>query len=94
MSRAPVHSIVCGDVITYFQPGLYAHYRGGLYTAVGLVRHHASGLPMVRYVSHEHATENVRPLFGWEGDADGFLDRVEHEGKLVERFKFIRVPDP
>lgn len=79
--------------IVLVQPGLYRHYKGGLYTVLGTVRHHATGLPMVRYVSHDHLTETVRPLVGWEGDPDGFFDYLVHEGLRVPRFAFLREPD-
>ncbi len=59
-----------------FKPGLYRHYKGGLYTAICLVTHHETRKPMVLYVSHTYGGTNVRPLYGWEGDADGWADVV------------------
>jgi hypothetical protein len=74
-----------------FTPGVYQHYKGGMYTAVGLVTHHETRQPMVLYFSHHNGTYNVRPLNGWEGDADGWNDHVEKSnGDTVRRFLWIR----
>ena len=72
-----------------FKPGLYRHYKGGLYTAVCLVTHHETRRPMVLYVSHTYGGTNVRPLAGWPGDQDAWLGYVRHEGDLVARFTFV-----
>ncbi len=84
------------------KPGLYRHYRGGLYTVIGLVTHHETRLPMVLYVSHTFCGMNVRPLHGWEAedqsacgashcdDRDGWLDPVDVVGGgSVPRFEYI-----
>ena len=72
-----------------FTPGLYRHYKGGLYTAICLVTHHETRKPMVLYVSHTYGGMNVRPLhgytvrpdgvkdFGWSEDPDGWADEVD-----------------
>ncbi|HMI84858.1 MAG TPA: DUF1653 domain-containing protein [Polyangiaceae bacterium] len=62
--------------------GLYKHTKsGGLYTVLGLVRHHETGNPMVVYYSHGHGSVSTRPLYGFVGprcsDPDGFADRFE-----------------
>lgn len=72
-----------------FVPGLYRHYKGGLYTALGLVTHHETRQPMVKYVSHTYGGENVRPLYGWETDRDGWSDPVVVDGKSVARFTLV-----
>ena len=71
-----------------FTPGLYRHYKGGLYTAICLVTHHETRKPMVLYVSHTYGGMNVRPLhgyterpdgvrdYGWKEDPDGWADLV------------------
>jgi hypothetical protein len=59
-----------------FQPGIYRHYKGGVYTAVGLVTHHETRKPMVLYFSHDKGSYNARPLVGWEGDESGWTDEV------------------
>jgi hypothetical protein len=61
-------------------PGLYRHTKsGGLYTVLGLVRHHETGNPMVVYYSHGHGSVSTRPLHGFTGprcaDPDGFAER-------------------
>ena len=61
-----------------FKQGIYKHYRTqGLYHAICLVKHHDSRQDYVLYSSLEHGTLNVRPLHGYPGDPDGFLDKVE-----------------
>jgi len=61
-----------------FKQGIYKHYRTkGLYHAICLVKHQDSRKDYVLYSSLEHGTLNVRPLHGYEGDPDGFLDMVE-----------------
>jgi hypothetical protein len=63
--------------------GLYRHIRsGGLYTVLGLVRHHETGHPMVIYYSHGHGTLSTRPLHPLAtsrcSDPDGFEGRFEY----------------
>ena len=72
-----------------FRPGNYKHYRGGTYTALGLVKHHETRKPMVLYVSHANGTLNVRPLKPMAGDSDAWDDWVELEGKSVRRFSYL-----
>lgn len=75
-----------------FHFGVYRHYKGGLYTAYGIVRHHDSGQKMVVYMSHEKGTHNVRPLSGWAEDPDGWTDKVINSaGKRVDRFAYLGV---
>lgn len=72
-----------------FRAGRYRHYKGGLYNALYLVRHHHEGQPMVVYLSVEKQTLNVRPLRGWTTDPDGWLDPVTIEGSVVPRFTYV-----
>lgn len=65
------------DEVRNFRSGLWKHYKGGLYSVIALVTHHETRRPMVLYVSHTYGGNNVRPLRGWEGDQDGWLDEVE-----------------
>jgi len=60
-----------------FRPGLYRHYKGGVYHAICLVTHHDTRLPMVLYESYTYGGTNVRPLVGWPGDPDGWIDEIE-----------------
>jgi hypothetical protein len=66
-----------------FVPGTYEHYKGCLYTAVGLVHHHETREQMVVYFSHEKGTWNVRPLVGTRCGPDGWTDLVDGR----ERFR-------
>ena len=79
-----------------FKPGLYRHYKGGLYTAVAIVTHHETRQPMVLYVSHTYGGLNVRPLRGWAADRDGWADLIDPktghttgEAGDVRRFEYI-----
>jgi hypothetical protein len=83
----PNHILACVEV---FQPGIYRHTKtGGLYAALGLITHHHTRLPMVKYVSLTTGEENVRPLIGWDGDDSGWANMIEHGGSLVNRFTFV-----
>ena len=44
-----------------FRPGLYEHYKGGLYLALMIVEHHETREPYVVYLSTGHNTINIRP---------------------------------
>lgn len=81
-----------------FVPGLYRHYKGGLYTALAIVTHHETRRPMVLYVSLHYGAVQVRPLVGWAGDADGWLDEIlvasptrecESAMMTVARFEYV-----
>jgi hypothetical protein len=69
-----------------FKFGLYEHYKGGRYSAIAIVTHHETRMPMVVYVSHTYGGANVRPLVGWQGDADGFTAMMPN---LEPRFRYI-----
>lgn len=77
-------------------PGLYRHKKsGGLYTVLGLIRHHETGRPMVVYYSHSHDSVSTRPLWGFAyfdgcNDCDGFLGGP---GGPFERFELVTDPD-
>ena len=75
-----------------FRPGIYRHYKGGMYTALMLVKHHESRALYVLYISNTYGGPNVRPLAPVPGDPDGWLDLVEHEGKTIRRFAFLGDP--
>jgi hypothetical protein len=86
MTESPA---VVAAVTAMFKPGLYRHYKGGLYTALQLVAHHETRKPMVLYVSHTYGGVSVRPLVGWRGDKDGWSDLVQHKGGYTTRFVFV-----
>lgn len=67
------------------EPGLYQHYKGGRYRALGVARHSESLAPMVLYqVVDGDGTLWVRP---WAM----FTEQVEINGVMVPRF--ARVAD-
>jgi hypothetical protein len=73
-----------------FKPGLYKHYKGGLYTAICLGTHHETRQPVVIYISHTYGGLNVRPLHGWLGDVDGWDDIIKiSDNEAVRRFQFV-----
>lgn len=77
--------------IANFKPGLFRHYKGGLYTALFLITHHEKRMPIVVYVSHTYGGANGRPLVGWAEDPDGWTDFVSPPdgGAAVRRFTFV-----
>ncbi len=75
------------QAIREFKPGLYIHKKGGLYTALCLVTHHETRRPMVLYTSLNYGSINVRPLIGWAGDEDGWVDVDGYTGE--RRFTFL-----
>lgn len=66
-------------------PGRYRHYKGGLYTVIGIARHSETGELLVVY----------RPEYGerafWVRPLAMFNETVEIEGRLIPRFE--RLPD-
>ena len=64
-------------------PGLYRHYKGGLYAVLGTARHSETLEPMTLY----------RALYGaqglWVRPAAMFDECVEHEGHKQLRFNRI-----
>lgn len=79
------------DAVVSFKPGLYQHYKGNAYVALCLVTHHEARLPMVLYISLVYGSTNVRPLIGWPGDEDGFIDEVTRGMSTftTPRFKYV-----
>lgn len=81
-----------GEVQKDFRPGLYRHSKSGnLYSAVALAFHHDGQRPMVLYVSLMYGTPAVRPLYGWPGDEDAWLDTVDVDvggGCIVQKPRF------
>ncbi|WP_244980464.1 DUF1653 domain-containing protein [Acetobacter thailandicus] len=52
-------------------PGLYRHYKGGLYTLICVGRHSETEEWLVTYRSEEHGTYWVRPLKMWNESING-----------------------
>jgi len=81
-------------------PGIYRHYKGGLYVVIGVARYHDSGAQYVVYhpiAPHDDSDDsvrlNVRPLTATEDDPDGFLspavDTQNGVGVFVPRFVLL-----
>ena len=77
-----------------FVPGVYRHAKtGDLYSALFILIHHDTRLPWVGYVSHADGVLNHRPLDPCPGEPSGWNDTIEHGGRQVQRFTFIRRAD-
>ncbi len=65
------------------EPGIYRHFKGGLYEVSGLVRHSETEewLVLYRPCSPENAQWWVRPL-------EMFVEKIEREGQLIRRFEW------
>ncbi|GBR05963.1 DUF1653 domain-containing protein [Acetobacter oeni] len=61
-------------------PGLYRHYKGGLYTVIATARHSETEERLVVYRSESLGSVWVRPLAMWNETVDG-------------RPRFARLPD-
>lgn len=61
------------------EPGLYRHYKGGLYTLVCVGRHSETEEWLVTYRAEAAGTFWVRPLAMWNGT-------VSQDGAPVPRF--------
>jgi len=68
------------------QPGVYRHYKGGLYRVLGLVRHSETREVMVLY----------RALYGthglWVRPRAMFLEAVLHDTVTTARFSRLQQP--
>lgn len=65
-------------------PGRYRHYKGGLYTVIGIARHSETGELLVVY----------RPEYGerafWVRPLAMFNETVEIAGRLIPRFERLQ----
>lgn len=68
-------------------PGLYRHYRGGLYRVIDTVRHSETLEPLTLY----------QALYGqqglWVRPAAMFLETVQIEGRPQQRFTRVKDED-
>ena len=66
------------------KPGIYKHYKGNLYEVLSTAQHSETEEWMVVY----------KALYGekgmWVRPYEMFVEKVEVEGKVLERFKFVR----
>ena len=70
-------------ISTTLQPGLYRHYKGGLYSVLGVARHSETEESLVVY----------QPQYGerslWVRPLEMFTEQVMLEGKPVPRFQYL-----
>lgn len=68
---------------TTLQPGLYRHYKGGLYSVLGVARHSETEESLVVY----------QPQYGerglWVRPLEMFTEQVMLDGKPVPRFQYL-----
>lgn len=62
---------------------LYQHYKGNTYKLIGIAKHSETLEEMVVYQA-EYGDHTV-----WVRPKDMFFEKVEVDGKLVDRFKEI-----
>lgn len=70
-----------------FTPGVYRHYKGWEYEALGVACHESELSWLVIYkplYPHEHAPDI------WARPYDDFCSTVEIDGKTVPRFELIK----
>jgi hypothetical protein len=62
--------------------GTYRHFKGGIYKVVAIALHSETLEEMVVYQNAENGKIWVRPASMWN-------EKVEYEGKTVNRFTYI-----
>lgn len=71
---------------TKLETGTYRHYKGGLYSLLGVARHSETGELLVVY----------RPQYGeaelWVRPLTMFTELVEQDGKRQPRFAWVAAP--
>lgn len=68
-----------------FKPGIYQHYKGNKYIALGVAKHSETLEELVVYITlydNEQSKIWVRPL-------KMFMEEVELNGQKTPRFKFL-----
>lgn len=66
------------------KPGIYKHYSGSLYKVFGTGRHSETLEELVFYRDLD------KPELLWARPAAMFLEVVEYNGKITDRFTFVR----
>jgi len=64
------------------QPGIYRHYKGGLYRLLTVATNEADHEPVVVYISLQHGSIWVRPVSSW-------VESVETQGGFTRRFEYL-----
>lgn len=69
--------------MTEIRPGIYRHFKGGMYEVIGVARHSETREDMVVY----------RALYGerglWVRPAAMWNEIVEHDGVIQPRFAYV-----
>ncbi|MCC7160556.1 DUF1653 domain-containing protein [Candidatus Nomurabacteria bacterium] len=68
------------------KPGIYKHFKGGMYRVIGVAKHSETLKDLVVY---EALYDNPKSKF-WVRPLENFLGEVELEGKKVPRFEYVR----
>lgn len=63
------------------QPGIYRHFKGGVYEVLGLARHSETEEWLVLY-KNQSGDWWVRPY-------SMFFELINHEGKEMSRFSYV-----
>ena len=65
--------------------GRYRHFRGNEYNVVAVAKHSETLEDFIVYEAlYDNKTSKI-----WVRPVSMFFDKVEHEGQLVDRYKFI-----
>lgn len=68
-----------------FKPGIYRHYKGKKYLALGVAKHSETLEELVVYISlYENETSQI-----WVRPLRMFKEKVTLNGKTIPRFEFI-----
>jgi len=65
------------------ETGYYQHFKGGFYKVIGMATHTETNENLVLYVE-------VGKDFIWARPLTMFCEMVEHDGKKVRRFEWLR----
>ncbi|MBQ9124136.1 MAG: DUF1653 domain-containing protein [Acholeplasmatales bacterium] len=63
--------------------GIYKHYKGNIYEAIGIASHSETLEKMVVYRSVKNQDIWVRPIYMWDEDVK------LSDGSIVKRFQYI-----
>lgn len=69
------------------QPGKYRHFKGKLYEVLGVARHSETLEELVVYKALYKTKFGENSL--WIRPKKMFLEKVEYNKKLVQRFEFV-----
>lgn len=67
------------------KPGIYKHFKGGMYRVIGVAKHSETLEDLVVY---EALYDNPKSKF-WVRPLENFLEEVELDGKKVPRFEYV-----